>query len=392
MTSRGRVFYKHEPMCSLRRQLRWTLPLLMLGAVGCGPRPITGSKGCQRQVDCLGREVCDPRTHECVSESSVDAGPCAGTLAGCADDGLNNRAPQCAAPVPGGGKYFAGLLMCPAITDYFGVEAQQGWPLQVMAWPSLQKDFSLTLTGPAGATVASESTVNTSFAHLAVTSLPAGAHVLGVVAQENAAYDLQVLSGTPCVTDSSCPSVRCEPLMPDPYNTSATVPAEELTRGGVCVGTDAGPCGDPVTEPNTRTTSFAISNGSRTPFQTCLRDVDWGHFDLPGTADTVQVQLTCTTSDPLYLPHVMIVGPANDVEWAAVLQDARAPSNSSTNIPYLQAGTHALRLAQVAGREGTGACTLIVSWVAAACTVDGDCTGVAARFGRTHCTGGACVR
>ena len=220
----------------------------------------------------------------------------------------------------------------------------------------------------------------------------AGPLLLQVVAPFNATYDLQVLSGPPCTSDSACTSGgRCDPLVPNPFNLGR-IDDVELTRGGVCVANDPSPCGDTSTEPNTRTGGFSIGNGVRGLFGTCLRDVDWGHFDLAASSN-VDLQVSCATSDPNYQPHVMLLSAAGQVEWAALLTDARSPQNSTSNVPLLPAGTHQLRLVQMAGRDANGSCTLIVSWAPAApgCAAAAECTAVATRFGRTRCESGACI-
>ncbi|MBI5495025.1 MAG: hypothetical protein HY904_08345 [Deltaproteobacteria bacterium] len=373
-----------------------------LAVTACPSRPVPGKHGCVRQVDCQGRERCDTATGRCVlDDGSLDAGPCAATLAGCTDDALANRAPECATPVPTGGDLYADLLMCPTTRDHFLLEMVAGDKVEVLAWPSTPVDLALSLTDQGSSTPrVSETNPSTALTYLAADALPSGSYVLGITAQSNATYTLMVRVGGPCVDDGDCATGRCEPMAPDLYATG-TVPSGELTRGGICVDNAASPCGDSGTEPNRRADATTVSTaGTTTLWGTCTADVDWVRFSVPGDSADVTVRINCSSSSNGFRPHLLLLDGSGALEWAELLYDYSIGGEATRTIPRLRGtnagtdpGTHYLRLAQLAGPLG-GSCSLKVNATAAICSNDGDCQGEteAARFGRTRCVTSACVR
>jgi hypothetical protein len=359
----------------------------------CGPRPLPGTRGCSRQVDCLGSERCDPATKQCVPEGSVDAGPCAGTYPGCTDDALNNRAPECATVVAQGGTSYGGLLMCPTTTDHFSIPAQAGWGLEVLAWPSTPVDLTLTIRDGQGSVTAQDGNASNALALVTQAGLTQDVFGLEVTSGgANATYDLLVRAGESCQEDGDCGSGRCDILMPNPFNTGV-VPTAELDRGGVCVSNAASPCGDARAEGNTRGDGTVVANGTGFLLGTCLRDVDYGRFDMPGSAKDVNIRLTCNNPDQVFFPHIMVLGFAGALEYAALLTDNVAGTPTTRTVRALAPGAHQVRVTQLAG-PSAGSCNVVVAWVDGTCTANSDCTGDpgANAFGRVRCVGGACVR
>ena len=135
---------------------------------------------------------------------------------------------------------------------------------------------------------------------------------------------------------------------------------------------------------------YPLMQNSTAVFQTCVQDVDWGQMEITGAGGyDVTVRVGCPGS-VIIQPHVMILSPNDEVEWAALLQDTGTPV--TTVIPTLQPGIHKLRLAQLTDPDFVGSCNVFVTWDLQSCTTAGDCPVLATRFGRSQCTGGACVR